>query len=225
VEIVLVRHAEPAWTSAGLSVSNPPLTDRGRRQARSTANRLAAEPAFDDLLVSPARRSLETAEPIARRLGIEPTVVDDLLEIKGPLTDGLPAEQAERFFTDAHHRPPEEWWQGFDGVEPFMDFRGRVVAALDVLLAARGVTPHADHRLWQSNGDQRRVLIVAHGGTNAVIITHLLGLDPTPWEWERFVSNHASVSRLMLRPLAGAHVFALRSSNGVEHLVPADRTW
>lgn len=224
MDIVLVRHAEPAWIRDGLSVSDPGLTDRGRRQARATADRLSEEPAFDELLVSPALRSLETAEHIARRLGIDTTVVDDLLEIRGPQIDGLPADQRDRFFSDSHHRPPEAWWQGFDGVEPFMDFRGRVVASLDALLAERGVAP-ADHRLWESSGDRRRILVVAHGGTNAVIITHLLGLDPTPWEWERFVSNHASLSRLALRPLAGAHLFALQSSNNVEHLEHADRTW
>ena len=61
-------------------------------------------------------------------------------------------------------------------------------------------------------------LIVAHGGTNAVILGYLLGLDPTPWEWERFVSNHAALMRLRTTPLAGEHVMSLLEANSVSHL-------
>lgn len=225
VEIVLVRHAEPAWSREGRSVADPDLTERGLRQAEATARRLADEDPFDDLLVSPARRAVDTAAPIARHLGLTPEVVRGLEEIRGPIVDGMPSAQVEQMFREAHHRPLEEWWNGFDGAEPFRDFHHRVVSTLEAVLADRGVAPMAGSPLWSLDGDHRhRVLVVAHGGTNAVVIAHLLRLEATPWEWERFVANHASVSRLALRSLAGAHIFALRSSNGVEHLVPADRT-
>lgn len=224
MEIVLVRHAEPAWSRDGRSVADPALTERGLRQAEATARRLAEEEPFDEILVSPARRAIETAAAIAGPLGLTPETVPGLEEIRGPIVDGMPSAQVERMFHDAHARPLEEWWNGFSGAEPFADFHRRVVTVMGDVLARRGVSPLPDGTLWRLDGERRRVVIVAHGGTNAVIITHLLRLEPTPWEWERFVANHASVSRLALRPLAGAHLFALRSSNGVEHLVPADRT-
>jgi broad specificity phosphatase PhoE len=225
VEIALIRHAEPAWSRGGRSVADPDLTERGERQAAATARRLADEDPYDELLVSPARRAVDTARVIAGHLGLDPEVLDGFEEIRGPIVDGLPSAEVEKMFRDAHHRPLEEWWNGFGGAEPFRDFHGRVVTTLEKVLADRGVTPLVDDPLWALDGeDRRRLLVVAHGGTNAVIIAHLLRLEPTPWEWERFVANHASVSRLALRSLAGAHIFALRSSNGVEHLVPADRT-
>ena len=50
MEIVLVRHGEPEWVRNGLSVGDPPLTDRGHEQARITAEHLAGEH-FDEILV------------------------------------------------------------------------------------------------------------------------------------------------------------------------------
>jgi probable phosphoglycerate mutase len=63
-----------------------------------------------------------------------------------------------------------------------------------------------------------RIAFVAHAGTNAVAIGLLLGIPPTPWEWERFILYHASFARLRTIPLAGAHVFSLRTFNDREHL-------
>ena len=46
------------------------------------------------------------------------------------------------------------------------------------------------------------MIIVAHAGTNAVVLGHLLGLDPVPWEWERFRQPHTGVSRLKMMPIS-----------------------
>ena len=37
MEIVLIRHGEPEWVRDGLNVVDPPLTERGRRQAERVA--------------------------------------------------------------------------------------------------------------------------------------------------------------------------------------------
>ena len=60
--------------------------------------------------------------------------------------------------------------------------------------------------------------MVAHGGTNSVYLTHLLGVPPAPWEWEGLVLFHASIARVKLIPLAGAHVPSLRSFNDQDHI-------
>jgi probable phosphoglycerate mutase len=93
------------------------------------------------------------------------------------------------------------------------------------LLADRGITvdPERKH-LWHVEDDSPRIAIVAHGGTNAVALTYLLGVDPTPWEWERFILHHASFARVRAIPLAGAHVFSLRAFNDREHLPLPMRT-
>lgn len=213
------------WSRDGHSVADPGLTERGHIQAAAVARRLGEEKPFDELIISPAVRCRQTAEPIAEALGLDPVIVDELTEIRTPIVDGMPTVDVERRFREARLRPPDEWWDGLLGGESFRDFHGRVTGALDTLLAKRGVTPRAEDHLWDNDGDDPRIVVVAHGGTNAVVVTHVLGLEPTPWEWERFVSAHASVGRLALVPLSSAHVFALRGANGISHLRPADRTW
>ena len=55
MEIVLIRHGEPEWVRDGLNVVDPPLTERGHRQAERVA--IALEGAeFDEIVISPLRR-------------------------------------------------------------------------------------------------------------------------------------------------------------------------
>ena len=42
MEIVLIRHGEPEWVRDGLNVVDPPLTERGIRQAERVAVALRA---------------------------------------------------------------------------------------------------------------------------------------------------------------------------------------
>jgi probable phosphoglycerate mutase len=67
--------------------------------------------------------------------------------------------------------------------------------------------------------------MVAHAGTNSVLICHLLGLDPTPWEWERFVIGHASVTRLVSTEMGDGHTFCLNRLSDHEHLPNEERTF
>jgi probable phosphoglycerate mutase len=77
-----------------------------------------------------------------------------------------------------------------------------------------------DPPLWDVEGTGRRVLLVAHGGTNATAIGWLLGIPPVPWEWERFVSFHASVSTLTPVEIGGARAYSLYRFGDVDHLPP-----
>jgi probable phosphoglycerate mutase len=66
--------------------------------------------------------------------------------------------------------------------------------------------------------------VFAHAGTNGVILCQLLGLDPVPWEWDRFVTGHASITRLTSIKLGDGHTFSLTKLSDVEHLDLDDRT-
>jgi hypothetical protein len=77
---------------------------------------------------------------------------------------------------------------------------------------------------WEIDDPDRRIALVAHAGTNSVTICHLLGLPPTPWEWDRFVIGHASISRVMTMQMGDGHTFGLRKLSDVEHLAHDDRT-
>jgi probable phosphoglycerate mutase len=216
--MVFVRHGQPAWVADGVGVVDPPLTSKGARQAAAAAAHLAGDGEWDELLVSPAVRAVETAAPIASAVGLEPQVVPGLTEIRMPDWSETPADTVDRIFREARHRTPEEWWAGMPGGESFSDFHERITTTMFTLLADRGVEPRPEPHLWDIDQSPGRVLVVAHGGTNAVALGFLLGLDPTPWEWERFVSPHASISRLHSKSLAGGCIIGMTSFGDVGHL-------
>jgi broad specificity phosphatase PhoE len=222
MEIILVRHAQPAWIdTSGNAVNDPGLTDIGRRQAKIVAQRIARQLSGPtELLVSTATRSLQTAEPIAAALGLEPQVEPWMHEIHlPPEWEGTPAEEVRRLLKDSRHRPREKWFDGAPGGESFLDFHERVTGGLERTLNARGVERHRrdPHNLWWIPDDLPRLLIVAHAGTNSSILGHLLGLTAQPWEWERFSSNHASVTILDTTAIGGGRIWSLQLFSGVAH--------
>jgi broad specificity phosphatase PhoE len=221
MEILLIRHAQPEWNRDGLSQVDPGLTSTGQEQAALTAKRLQ-EVRFDELLVSTATRSQETAAPIREVHADAPTQDRAWLhEIRMPLSwEGTPAEEVDRAFAEARHRPREDWWEGMPGGESFRDFHARVTIGLDAELEEVGVTLDPELGLWEVPHDAPDLLMVAHAGTNSVILGRLLGLEPQPWEWERFASDHASVTVLRSTRIGGGHIFSLQTFSDVSHLPP-----
>ena len=224
VQIVFVRHAQPEWFKDGAAVDDPGLTEVGRAQARHLGRRFRAQPA-DLLLVSPTQRSRETAVPIAEALGIEPRVHDWLHEIKSPAWNGAPMEHVQAIFEAHRDKPIDDHWEGLDGGESFRDFHRRVTHGLQELFETEdNARVHDDPAIWRLVQPERRVIIVAHGGTNASLIGYLLGITPTPWEWERFVSFHASVSNVVPIQVSGNHAYSLFQLSDVSHLPPGIQT-
>lgn len=224
VELVLVRHAEPAWVNEGLNVDDPPLTERGRTQADLLAERVAGEK-IDELVVSPLQRARATAAPLLDRLGRPLEVADWLEEIRNPLWHGTPAEKAAEAFREERSRPADRRWEGLDGGESVRDFVTRIRQNAGLFLAERGIEQVRDDLpVWRIEQPDRRLTLVAHAGTNAVVIGLLLGLQPVPWEWERFVLGHASISRLEAMETGDGHTFSLTRLSDVEHLPTELRT-
>lgn len=228
MEIVLVRHGEPEWVREDLNVDNPPLTERGTRQARRVAEALADEH-FDEVWASPLVRAQQTALPYlsltGRPIG-EASTQDWLEEIRNPLWHGTPRERADAAYAEERRRPAEGRWEGLEGGEPVRDFVSRIHTNAGLFFQERGVrpTPHS-LPVFEIDDSNRRILLVAHAGTNSVLICHLLGLAATPWEWERFVLGHASISRLVSYEIGDGHTFGLVKLSDVEHLDRTDRTF
>lgn len=216
--LTLIRHAEPAYVVDGVAWSDPPLTERGRRQAQLVAERVNRWN-VDELWVSSMVRARLTAEPVAEATGVEPQVMDWLREIQNPPEwDGSPADEIEEFFATSQNRTIDEMWEGAPNGESFRDFHQRVRGGLRQAFAERGIGQvSGETHLW-SDVDDRRVVVVAHGGTNALIIGMLLGVTPTPWEWDRFTHVHSGVSRLVSQPTAGYHSWSLRALSDRSHL-------
>ncbi len=205
LELVLIRHAEPDWQAARRSGSDPGLTSLGRRQATALAEHLHQQP-LAALYSSPLQRARETAAALAEAQGAEVSVVQDLAEIGVPSMRNASQTEVDSYFMAAARRPFRDLWEGFPGGEAFRDFHARVSRGIGTILGHYGVRCETidGFAVWSApaRGHTLRIGVVAHGGTNSVALTQLLGIDSVPWEWIRFET-----------PLAAYSVVALRAVN------------
>lgn len=220
MELIFVRHAQPEWTRDGNNMMDPALTELGLVQARLLASASRQWKTPTELLVSPKARTRQTAEPVARTLRMDAQVIPFFEEIRLPDWSGTPTEVVDRTLRQARERPVSDWWDGLPGGESFRDFHQRITAGLRDLLADHGAVRATDEHpcMWRIDDPDQRLVFVGHGGSNAVALTYLLDLQPVPWEWERFVSLHASVTRVRARRISGGYIFSLRSFSCVNHL-------
>ncbi|CAM5610027.1 RNase H type-1 domain-containing protein OS=Streptomyces antimycoticus OX=68175 GN=SSPO_069470 PE=4 SV=1 [Streptomyces antimycoticus] len=98
---VLLRHGETPLTPekrfSGSGGTDPGLSDVGRHQAERVAAALAARGTIQAIVTSPLRRCRETAEAVARRLGLDVRVEEGLRETDFGAWEGLTfAEVKER---------------------------------------------------------------------------------------------------------------------------------
>lgn len=222
----LVRHAEPAYVVDGTLHNNPELTTRGHEQAKLLADRDWGR--VDELWVSPMIRAWQTAAPLAERLGLSPIAHEWMREIATPDDwDGSPVDNLDAAFEHFNLRAIDELWDGLPGGESVRDFHARVTGGLTTALADHGAAPivtadeHPD--LW-TEPDDVSIVFVAHGGTNAVVLTHLLGVAPTPWEWDRFESAHTSIAMLRTKKVAHAVAFGMTAFGETSHLPTGEVT-
>lgn len=201
-DLLLVRHgeAEKYVPGAGFGSvaghSDPPLSDIGRRQSAALASRLAPYE-FAAMYVSSLLRTHETAKPLTRVTGVEPTVVDDLREVHlGEWESGryriMAAERHPKFVE--HMRTGR--WSAIPGAEDDAVFRARIDRALDAIVARH---------------PSERVLVITHGGVIAGVIARAyasersltVGVDPT------------SITQVVA---TGEGMFVLRRTNDTGHL-------
>ena len=132
----LIRHGETDWNRDGRiqGHSDPPLSATGREQAQALAESLATEP-IGELWSSDLCRALETAEPLAARLGLDIRVSPALRERSFGVNEGrVAAEVAAELGTvagTAWHGPDDRHPEG----ESLRELYERVAAFLDTLLA------------------------------------------------------------------------------------------
>lgn len=223
MDLFLVRHGQPDWAPDRIARNDPSLTDLGAEQALRVAHRLSTLDRVDELWASSMNRSLETSEPVSAELGRDREVYDWLREIQNPEDwEGEPVEEIEKALQGASLRTIDDMWDGLPGGESFRAFHERVVNGLTETLDSHGIHPAepGQRHLWNLDDPGKRVIIVAHAGTNAVVLGHLLGLDPVPWEWDRFRQPHTGVSRLTMIRVSTGWAFSLRQLGDVAHLHP-----
>jgi broad specificity phosphatase PhoE len=154
-EIYLIRHGETQWSLSGrhTGVSDIPLTDHGRQQARLLVPELAAKN-FDPVLTSPLRRARETCElaGLAERAEIDP----DLMEWNYGVYEGLTSDQI-------HAARPA--WTIFNDGAPGGETPEQVGVRVDRVIA-------------RVRAAGRDAALFAHGHVLRVLAARWLGLAP-----------------------------------------------
>jgi probable phosphoglycerate mutase len=220
IELVFVRHAQPDWEPGGLARDEPELTELGRAQAERVAAQLESE-SFDAFYTSPLLRARETAAPIEKALGIAAQIEPWLAELRLRPLEGSPLDEVQKYFARMRLRELDEWWNGMEGGESFRHFHERVTTGIDELLGQRLGALRAGHgarQLWSLPETSARVLVTAHGGSIAVALAHLLGIEPVAFEAERFRVGWAGICRVRSVPVSTGHIFALEAFNARAHL-------
>ena len=159
--LLLARHGETDWNREGRwqGGSDTSLNERGREQAHELAKQLDS---VDAIYSSDLARARETAEIVARALGVDVRLDPRLRERSFGDWEGLIAAQIEERFAEAHRLWKAGQGAGAENAEPFEHFADRVHDFLDDVLHR-----HADEV----------VLVVAHGGSIRVIHALAAGLD------------------------------------------------
>jgi len=199
--VLVVRHGEswPAHPDRPFPVheghGDPPLDPVGVEQAELLAQRLAEEP-IAAIYVTTLRRTHETAAPLAKRLGLTPTVVADLREVfLGDWEGGAIRERAAAGDPLFREIFLQERWDVIPGAEPHEEFDARVWRGFERVVAA-----HPDER----------VVVVVHGGVIGQLLHRVTGA-------RRFAfagADNASISEVV----AGPDRIVLRRYNDVAHL-------
>ena len=201
-DIMLIRHGESQAYTPGSPFplaadghADPPLAPAGHEQAERLADRLDSA-RIDAIYVTTLRRTVQTAAPLAGRLGLVPRQEPELREVH--LGDWEGGEYRQRV---AEHDPlvmrvfKEERWEVIPGAETSAAFASRVRAAVERLARA-----HRGHRL----------AVFTHGGVIAQVLAMASGSRPFAF----LTADNASISRLVVT----GERWVVRGFNDTAHL-------
>ena len=208
-EVVIARHGNAVCNAAGL-VGGPAtctgLTQQGRHESDRLARRLAVEhraAPFTAFYATDRLRVTQTAQIVARAIGVQPTVLPALRGLDHGAADGRPwTEVKDEFGGPPQHDPARPIADGAESWQDYLHRAGSTLAGL--LLDATG-----------------KILIVAHGETVEAAHHHLMALpDSSPARFG-FAVGHTAVSRWQLqRNRLGQQRWLLIAHNDTAHLHP-----
>lgn len=164
VQLLLIRHAQPHFVEHAPAGADPGLAPDGVLQANKVADYLTESPFGEvtHLVSSTMRRAIETAEPIAERLGLSICTEPRLVEVDSGWTN---------YGTGIEHYPSRRaGWDDlnrgrFGGNEFDLDaFRARVVEGMNGVADA-----HRDSVVG----------VVCHGGVISAYLAYILSVPRT----------------------------------------------
>jgi len=180
--ILLVRHGETDQVSMRLSGRLPGilLNEKGRLQAAALAEQLSLAPLLA-LYSSPLERALQTAAPLAERLGLSVRLLPWLMEVDYGTWQGKTYRQLrrQRLWKILQEQPSKSL---FPGGESLCEAQERMVQGLESLAAA--CTPESV------------VACFTHGDMIRLAVAHYLNMALD--DYQRLAISTASITALAL---------------------------
>ena len=171
--VLFIRHGETEGNTRGCFIghTDSPLTELGEEQARHAAEAIVAfNP--DRIYTSPLSRCKSIADSAAERLGIEPEINDDLIELGFGIMEGKPYKNlGELGFRFPWPRDEEGRSIPCEGGESHEAAYERAERILDLIREGKG-----------------RTVCVAHGGIIRCIFGKLFGIPFERIWWMRLVN-------------------------------------
>ena len=164
IRLYIVRHGETEWNRERRfqGWKDSPLTEKGRQQVKSLAERLK-DHEIDYLYSSPSGRTMETADIIADANDLEIIEEPGFKEINLGELEGKRSEWIKSNYPDVIY----DFWNDPENYEPisgedFYDLRERVIGTLNNILEK-----HPDDK----------ILIVSHAATSKTILSDFDGKE------------------------------------------------
>jgi Fructose-2,6-bisphosphatase len=202
-KLYLVRHGQSAGNAEGRfgGHSATPLSELGLRQAQLAAKALLKEK-ITAIYSSDLRRAVQTAEPLANRLGLKINTTSAFRERHVGVLEGLTFDEArESFAEDYNALVSREIAHVITKGESYRQLLQRATTALEEILKVH---------------EGERIAIFAHTGTICFLTLYLLGAihehtTHTPW----LVTSNCGINRFEFR---GRHNVRLLALNDTRHL-------
>jgi len=202
-EILLIRHgeSEPAYSGRPFPLidgrADPELAPEGVEQAERVAQRLAGQ-RIDAIYVTSLRRTVQTAQPLAQRLGLVPNVERQLREVGLGEWESCYRQKVAENGALAQRVWTEGRWDVIPGAEPAAEFAARVRGSIERMAA--------DH-------PGQRMAVFTHGG----VIGQAMALASGSRVFAFISADNGSMSHLVI---TGSQ-WIIRGFNDTAHLDPA----
>jgi len=149
MKLLIIRHGESEADLLNVHEGRADfdLTERGHRQAKTLADRIASEYEFTKIYCSTLKRAYQTALHISEKTGITLIPEDNLMEFNNGLIAGLERDIAANKYPKIPNLPIHK---SVYNQESVLDFRFRA----DYILS----------KIISENSADSTVLIVTHGG-------------------------------------------------------------
>lgn len=202
-KLFLVRHGQSAGNAEGRFGGHgpTPLSDLGRTQAEMTAEALVKE-GITAIFSSDLDRAVQTAEPLAKRLGLTIHKTGAFRERHVGVLEGLTFDESKE-----HH--PKDYYALVNRIVHHVITDGE---------SYRQLLRRATNQLWEILRDHQggRIAIFSHTGAICFMTLHLMGAihrstKQTPW----IVTSNCGINRFEIRGRRNIRILAL---NDTRHL-------